>query len=195
MKKQGYKVSPFATKSPQLVVVGSKNPVKIACTQEAFDMAFPKSISVEGVAALSGVSDQPFGLEETWLGAKNRALHARQLRPEANYWLGIEGGVAEDQGGMYAFAWIFILHSSGKTSQAQTGTFYLPSIVVDLIRQGRELGEADDLVFKERNSKQKGGSVGLLTQGLLTREAYYKQAILLSLIPFLNQELFPNTSF
>jgi non-canonical (house-cleaning) NTP pyrophosphatase len=54
-----------------------------------------------------------------------------------------------------------------------------------------ELGHADDLVFKAQNSKQQGGSVGLLTHGLVTRETYYEQALLLALIPFLNEELYP----
>jgi non-canonical (house-cleaning) NTP pyrophosphatase len=54
-----------------------------------------------------------------------------------------------------------------------------------------ELGHADDLVFQAQNSKQQGGSVGLLTQGLITREAYYQQAMVLALIPFLNESLYP----
>jgi non-canonical (house-cleaning) NTP pyrophosphatase len=54
-----------------------------------------------------------------------------------------------------------------------------------------ELGHADDLVFQAQNSKQKGGSVGLLTHGLLTREGYYQQAMVLALIPFLNESLYP----
>jgi non-canonical (house-cleaning) NTP pyrophosphatase len=54
-----------------------------------------------------------------------------------------------------------------------------------------ELGHADDLVFQAQNSKQQGGSVGLLTHGLITREAYYQQAMVLALIPFLNESLYP----
>jgi len=92
---------------------------------------------------------------------------------------------------MYAFAWIYLLHCSGKYSQSKTGTFYLPPKVVALIQDGMELGHADDLVFQAQNSKQKGGSVGLLTHGLITREGYYQQAMVLALIPFLNESLYP----
>ena len=92
---------------------------------------------------------------------------------------------------MYAFAWIYLLHRSGKSSQSKTGTFYLPPQVVALIQDGMELGHADDLVFQAQNSKQQGGSVGLLTHGLITREAYYQQAMVLALIPFLNESLYP----
>ena len=173
------------------VIVGSKNPVKVGCTREAFSQAFGKVGLVEGVDALSNIPAQPRSEEETLLGAKNRTSHAKTLVPEAEYWVGIEGGVDEDAQGMYAFAWIYILHRSGKNSQSKTGTFYLPPQVVALIREGMELGHADDLVFKAQNSKQQGGSVGLLTQGVITREAYYQQAMVLALIPFMNDSLYP----
>jgi inosine/xanthosine triphosphatase len=173
------------------IIVGSKNPVKVGCTREAFSQAFGKGGLVEGVDALSNIPAQPRSEEETLLGAKNRASHAKTLVPEADYWVGIEGGVDEDSQGMYAFAWIYVLHQSGKSSQSKTGTFYLPPQVVALIREGMELGHADDLVFQAQNSKQQGGSVGLLTQGIITREAYYQQAMVLALIPFLNDSLFP----
>jgi non-canonical (house-cleaning) NTP pyrophosphatase len=64
--------------------------------------------------------------------------------------------------------------------------------VVALIQDGMELGHADDLVFQAQNSKQQGGSVGLLTHGLITREVYYQQAMVLALIPFLNESLYPS---
>lgn len=173
------------------VVVGSKNPVKLGCTREAFSQAFGKIGRVEGVDALSDIPAQPRSEEETLLGAKNRVSHAKTLVPEADYWVGIEGGVDEDPQGMYAFAWIYLLHRSGKSSQSKTGTFYLPPPVVTLIQGGMELGHADDLVFQAQNSKQQGGSVGLLTHGLITREAYYQQAMVLALIPYLNESLYP----
>lgn len=173
------------------IIVGSKNPVKVGCTREAFSQAFGNVGLVEGVDALSNIPAQPRSEEETLLGAKNRATHAKSLVHEADYWVGIEGGVDEDPQGMYAFAWIYVLHRSGKSSQSKTGTFYLPPRVVALIQDGMELGHADDLVFQAQNSKQQGGSVGLLTHGLITREAYYQQAMVLALIPFLNESLYP----
>ena len=173
------------------VIVGSKNPVKVGCVREAFSQAFGKIGEVEGVDAQSDIPAQPRSEEETLLGACNRANHAKILVPQADYWVGIEGGVDEDSQGMYAFAWIYLLHRSGKSSQSKTGTFYLPPKVVALIQDGMELGHADDLVFQAQNSKQKGGSVGLLTHGLITREGYYQQAMVLALIPFLNESLYP----
>ncbi len=76
-----------------LVLVGSKNPIKISCTEDAFTRAFNKSFLVEGINAPSDVPDQPKGDAETLLGAKNRAVNSSRIFPEANYWVGIEGGI------------------------------------------------------------------------------------------------------
>ena len=44
-----------------------------------------------------------------------------------------------------------------------TCSFDLPPAVAALVRQGMELGHANDHVFSLHNSKQSGGAVGSLT--------------------------------
>ncbi len=46
-----------------------------------------------GLAAPSGVSEQPMTNYETLTGANNRALYCREEEPGANYWVGVEGGL------------------------------------------------------------------------------------------------------
>jgi non-canonical (house-cleaning) NTP pyrophosphatase len=55
-----------------------------------------------------------------------------------------------------------------------------------------ELGVADDIVFSRVDSKRTGGSVGLLSGGLIDRTAYYEHAMILALVPFMpcNKGLF-----
>ncbi|PZX58037.1 inosine/xanthosine triphosphatase [Algoriphagus chordae] len=184
-KRQNFQVS-----EKPLIIVGSKNPVKVASTESAFTEAFHKGFVVNGITAASQVSDQPKGDEETYLGARNRVVNAKKTFPEADYWVGIEGGIGEDAAGMYAFAWIYIENKSGLHGKAKTGTFYLPEAIAKLVHDGMELGAADDAFFAQENSKQNGGSVGILTHGVLTRQTYYNQAIILALIPFLNEALY-----
>lgn len=173
-----------------ILIVGSKNPVKLACTENAFSEIFETPFSISGVQVASEVSDQPVGLEETLLGAQNRVKNAKSVFPEADFWVGVEGGIAEDSLGMFAFAWVCIEDKEGKQGTAQTSTFYLPCALVQLVKSGMELGQADDAFFKEENSKQKGGSVGILTKGKVTRSAYYSEAIKLALIPFINPTIY-----
>lgn len=78
--------------------MGSKNPVKVEAVCQAFGRIFPeyaRAVEIVGVAAESGVSAQPRGERETRRGARNRAEDAARRRPEADYWVGLEGGVAE----------------------------------------------------------------------------------------------------
>lgn len=173
------------------IIVASKNPVKINATLEAFQQVFQnEQLDIASISVPSEVSEQPMTSQETLDGARNRVRNAQKELPYGDYWVGIEGGIDETKDGMTAFAWVYIL-SKTRTGQSQTSTFYLPPRVTELIHQGVELGHANDQVFGERNSKQKGGAVGSLTGGILGRTEYYVQAVVLALIPFLNPDIYP----
>lgn len=173
------------------VIVASQNPVKIDTTHQGFTKMFPgESIQVKGLDVVSGVSNQPMSDNETFQGAINRAHNARDAKPNADYWVGIEGGLNETDKGVECFAWIVIVSKSGQIGKGKTGSFFLPQMIIALVKQGKELGEADDIVFNRSNSKQKSGSVGILTDDIITRTSYYEQAVIFALIPFKNPELY-----
>lgn len=173
------------------VVVASKNPVKLKTTQLGFERMFPgETIDVEGISVPSGVADQPMTDSETFQGSLQRVKNAKQAVSEVDYWVGIEGGLEEKNGELEAFAWVIVLRADGKIGKGRTSTFFLPSKVAELVRQGKELGEADDIVFGLQNSKQQMGAVGILTHGVIDRTQYYEQAMVVALIPFKNPELY-----
>ena len=187
----------MGSQQQQLVVVASKNVPKISATRQAFGQMLPGDYDFQGVCVDSGVSDQPFSDKETLLGATNRAQNARQARPEAQYWVGIEGGVEEEpEGGAIAsFAWIIVIRSDGQVGRARTSVFYLSEEASGLLRGGVELGEAEDRIWGRTGTKNDQGSVGLLTGGVVDRAAYYTQAAVLALIPFRNSQLsFPGST-
>ncbi len=176
------------------IVVASTNPVKIQAALDGFQQMFPaESFTVEGVAVASGVSDQPMTDAETLQGAINRVKAARRAAPQAAYWIGLEGGVEDRAGELETFAWIVVTDGI-RSGKSRTATFFLPEETARLVRQGIELGDADDQVFGRANSKQQNGSVGLLTRDVIDRAAFYSQAVILALIPFRNPALtFANT--
>jgi inosine/xanthosine triphosphatase len=176
--------------SMKTVVVASQNPVKIEAARRGFTRMFPgEMFAFLGVSAPSGVSHQPMTSRETLQGAENRARAARAAHPEADFWAGIEGGVDGDGDGLIAFAWVVVL-GQGQEGKGRTGHFDLPARVAELVRQGLELGEADDIVFGRTNSKQENGAVGLLTGDVIDRAGFYEHAVILALIPFRNPELY-----
>ncbi|KAL7947768.1 Maf/Ham1 [Trichoderma barbatum] len=202
------------------VIVASRNNVKISAAKEAFSGMFPSAaFSFTGLNVPSGVADQPMTDAETLQGAKNRARNARDAEPQADYWVGIEGGVDDSGDAMENFAWVVVLgraetpgseaeneSSTTATSnaisttsgglgnaermgRARTVTFFQPEEVARLVRGGMELGPAGDQVFGSINSRQHSGSIGLLTGDLINRSAYYVPAVIGALIPFRNSTL------
>ncbi|HYQ55860.1 MAG TPA: inosine/xanthosine triphosphatase, partial [Draconibacterium sp.] len=102
------------------IVVASKNPVKINATDLGFRSYFD-DVNVQGVSIRSGVSDQPKSDDETLSGALNRVENARKEFSEADFWVGIEGGISVTDAEIEAFAWVVIL-SDGKIGKARTTT-------------------------------------------------------------------------
>ena len=173
------------------IIVASRNPIKVQAALQGFEEMFPaETFTTEGISVPSGVSDQPLGDDETYQGALNRVTAARTAQPDADYWIGIEGGNIITGHGMEVMAWV-IIQSRERLGKARTAGFYLPPRIVELIHEGYELGHADDMVFGVQNSKQTGGSSGLLTEGVMDRMRFYVPAVILALIPFKQAELYP----
>lgn len=172
------------------ILVSSTNPVKAQAALLGFQRMFPdETFSVQTVGVPSGVSAQPMDSRETYQGALNRAQSARERVPMSDFVVGIEGGVEEDDHGLGTFAWVVIL-GNGRVGKARSGTFYVPDGVAQLVRQGVELGEADDRFFKRSNSKQGDGAIGILTGDVIDRTALYEHAVILALTAFKNPDLY-----
>lgn len=169
------------------IIVASKNPVKINAVREAFAASFATTpLNLLGVQAASGVSDQPVGDTATRLGARNRVTNARSQHPDADFWVGLEGGIETIDGDLQAFAWMAVCNVEGRIGMARSASLPLPPAVKILVDAGMELGHANDRVFATLNSKQGGGAFGLLTDGRYTREGIYAQTVSLALVPLLH---------
>jgi inosine/xanthosine triphosphatase len=172
-----------------LIAIGSRNPAKIEAVRAGAALVLD-DIDVISVDVDSGVRAQPFGDEEMIAGALQRARAALTAEAAAHYGIGLEGGVSELAEGLFATAWCVAVDRAGQAGYASAGHFQLPQRVADLVRDGMELGHADDVVFGRSNSKHGEGSIGLLTAGKIVRAQYYAPAVVRALIPFVNRALF-----
>ena len=191
----------MAVVGPQLpllqisIAIGSTNPVKVNSSRDGLIDALGATntvevVSMKGFDVVSGVSDQPMGEAETKRGAINRAKAAldayeNEFSIAPTFAIGLEGGCALVDDTLECFAYICICCKSGKQGIAKTATFALPNEIKRLVLSGVELGTADDMVFGGVNNKQKGGTVGTLTSGVISRTEYYRQAVILAAIPLL----------
>ena len=173
------------------IIVGSKNPVKVAAAQVAFARLFPeRQIQCDGVDAPSLVADQPMSDAETKLGAINRVKHCQSVY-QADYYIAMEGGVDLFEHGPATFAYIAIAHKE-QVSIGRGAQLPLPMAVYQALTQGQELGHVMDAMFDTVNIKQKGGAISLLTNGNETRQSNYTQAIILTMAAILHPELYVN---
>lgn len=167
------------------VIVGSTNPVKVRVAEKGFISHFPdEQFNFEGISCDSEVSDQPWSEEVTALGAFNRARHARKLRPEADYWVGQEGGliIRPSDSTIWLQATIMVLDRAGNWGEGKSASFRLPDPILTLIDTEKlEMKAAADKFFGLVNSGQKEGTVAAVTNGLITREALYLPALLIAI--------------
>lgn len=184
------------------IIVGSKNPVKVGAVEEAFKRYF-KDCIVIGTEVSSGVSEQPMSEKETMNGARQRAYAALESDAEAQYGVGLEGGVTEfdptspnwsglrgGKGRMFECAWVAIVDREGKEGLGGGLYFELPKKVALKLKAGGELGPVMDEMSGEDNVKQKMGAIGMFTKGELDRKQAYIHIVLSALIKFVSPEWF-----
>lgn len=170
------------------VIIASTNPAKIEAVKRAFVRMFPnETFLFEGISVASGVSGQPMSEADTKQGAINRAANARQAHANADFWVGLEGGVQDDLEGLLSFGWVCVLGRE-RRGLGRSASFYLPEAVARLVRAGTELGAADDQIFGRSGSNKEEGAVGLMTHKAIDRTTAFEHAVILALIPFKNIE-------
>lgn len=181
---------PVALGTLRVAAIGSTNPVKIAAVRAVLERVAPKA-RIETRSVPSTVPDQPFGDDETIRGALARARGAREATG-AELGIGIEGGVVELEsvGTLRTCAWAAVVDASGRQGVGGSLAMALPPAVAKLVRDGGlELGVAMDRVTGEHNTKHRQGAVGILTAGLVDRQAAYEVLVTYALAPFLTPEL------
>lgn len=170
------------------VAVGSANPVKVKAARRIFEQVHP-GCEVVGVEVESGVSAQPIGEEETIAGAANRARAALQAL-DADYGVGLEGGVAFEGEACWMIGCCAILHRNGEMGVGKGHSFLLPPVVAEGVRAGHEVGPLIDRLAGDSDTKKKGGAIGFLTRGALLREDLFAAVVGAALVRFLHPELY-----
>lgn len=171
------------------IVVGSKNPIKISAVKTAIcDVFSLKEVECVAINAPSNIAEQPMTSDETQHGAINRVKYCQQ-QAQADFYIAIEGGVDQFEYGPAAFAYVAIADQK-QMSVGRSCNLPLPPVIYQALQNGEELGHVMDRLFNTNNVKQKQGAIGLLTNGLTTRENVYHQATLLAMAPFMHPDLY-----
>ena len=174
-----------------IIAVGSTNPVKINAAQIAFSQVFPEQkIVINHKKVDSGVPEQPWG-EDTIRGAMNRAKKILELIKDANFGIGLEGGIEQNSFGYFTFGWAAVTDKTNKLGLGRSGNLEVPQKLIDFIKQENlEMGLALDKMVGTDNIKQKEGYVGYVTGNLITRTDLYVQATICALAKFIKPKFF-----
>ena len=174
------------------ILVGSKNPVKVKAAKEAFSKYFD-NVEALGFRVSSGVSDQPLG-EETFEGAKNRALELQKINKEQNlnadFFVGIEGGVMNLGSRWLASGTMCLINKENKIGYGMSPHFELPEHMAERLKKRVELGKIIDEMMGEKNTKTRGGAIGFFTRGKMDRKELYIHGLVNALVPFLNESIY-----
>ncbi|HUB41469.1 MAG TPA: inosine/xanthosine triphosphatase [Streptosporangiaceae bacterium] len=169
-----------------IVAVGSLNPAKIEAARLAFDAVWPGPVAgVRGFDVSSGVAAQPMTDAEAIRGARNRAATAIGLG-QADYGVGIEGGLQQTEGSWFNSGWAVVLDRAGREGVGSTLRMQVPLALMDLVLTGQELGEACDVLFGRTNANRSEGFIGLMTSNALHRTGALCDAVIAALTPFLH---------
>ena len=172
------------------VAVGSKNPAKLESVLLAFQSVWPEEEwEVRGYDVESGVSHQPMSDQESIFGAKQRAKRA-MLMSDADFSVGIESGLQEASGIHFGCGWMVVMDKEGRRGVGASARVVIPEKMMTFVRKGKECGEATDILFGTKNSKQKNGYFGLVSNDTVTRASAYTQGVIFALATFLHPDLF-----
>jgi len=165
------------------IAIGSTNPVKIRAVKNVARKIFPNAEFVAREVP-SGVPGQPRGDKQTRRGAVNRARAVRQAT-RADWGVGPEAGIVENEFGAMTCAWCAIVDRRGRVGIGGSTNMLLPDEVAARVKAGAELGEAMDAFARIKNVKHKMGAIGVLTRGMSNRQRAYKYVLTLAVVRFL----------
>jgi inosine/xanthosine triphosphatase len=175
---------------PKLVNIGSTNPVKIQAVTRAFRRVWPeKTWQFVGVQVASGIAAQPMSDGESLKGARQRA-HLALVQNQASFGVGLEGGVQAIGSDWFDCGWVVVVDQYGTEGLGSTARIITPPKMVQLLKQGMELGDVVDHFFGTKNAKQATGHFGLMTNGAITRTQGYTDGVIMALARFLHPDLF-----
>lgn len=167
------------------VVLGSTNPSKLSAVNLTFQQ-LQCPIELSGVKVPSGVADQPFSDQETMVGALNRA-RAAVTEANCDIGVGLEGGVEETPLGLFLCNWAAIATPTGEVAAGGGVRIHLPDEIANDVRQGRELGDVIDEWAGKRGVRSEEGTIGILTNGRITRAKMFQDALICALSPLMER--------
>jgi len=159
------------------VHVGTRNVAKLQALNEELENQ-KLSSEVHSIDVKSGVKNQPLGINESFSGARNRALNS--YTTNCDFSIGIEDGCYMQDEALLNICCV-CLWDGRNSFFASSSSFQLPVNVQNEIEK-KEIELSDALVncglTSDKDIGSKGGAISIITKGQLIRKNYTRQALL-----------------
>ncbi|MBQ3493892.1 MAG: DUF84 family protein [Clostridia bacterium] len=169
------------------VLIGTKNPGKIKAAEQALANYY-NDFEIAGVSVASDVAEQPIN-EETYQGAKNRALnlknYAKQNSLDADMFLSVEAGMVNQYGKWFIVSYAVVMDKYGNESWGISPAFPVPNKFVQKIKE-TNLGVVMDEVFNATDLHSNKGGISLLTHDVISRIDITRDAFVMALTQYAN---------
>jgi inosine/xanthosine triphosphatase len=172
-----------------IVVVGSNSPVKVEATRQAFSEYYADVI-VESVNIRSGVNPFPWSDEEMLQGATNRVNGAQEAVPEADFYVGLEGGL-QRLGDWMMVKQLAVVMRREEIGVGVSSGYDCPERLLSQLEPQMESGRRKiDAFFGEEEILSKQGAIGVLTQSKMSRTESSRDALICALTRFVSPEYY-----
>ncbi len=148
------------------IILGSGSEEKIEILKSALK-ELHLVVEVKGVKVGSEIPDQPLDKETTLKGAKNRAKNAKSKNPDADFWVGLEGGLHDYGEGYHLVTYACLIDKSGDEYVGEGVEIHLPESVSEEVKNGGWFGDVIRVYAKEYE----------INVNLITRETPFIQVI------------------
>lgn len=172
------------------IVLTSQNPVKVSVVRNVMEHLVP-DVSFEHIALdLGAKNTELFGKQQILTHMTNMLSKAREMVPDAEYYVSMQGGMEDEESEMHETAYVMVLDSTGRSEVSRCSTFKVPTQIAHEVRNGRDFATAVDGFFKVQDTKTTGGFVSILTNGIVNKESHYSQPFAIAISTLIRKDWF-----
>ncbi len=131
-----------------------------------------------GVEVDSGITDRPLNKDVTLKGVINRARNTKKENPDADFWIGLEGGLHDYGEGYHLITYACLVNKTGDEFTGEGVEIHLPESVSDKVKKGKQFGEAIRIYAKEYE----------IDKNLISRDTPFTEAIQNAYVNYLKEK-------
>ena len=162
------------------IILSSTNEAKKQAVISVLEKIFGTDFELVCADIDSGVSATPFSAEECMQGCKNRVAQIMKLYPDAQYWVGAEGGLQKFDEQYFLGGWVLVQNSHEIQSWGSSSWVQIPGDIITNLSPEKKLNEVIDYSKFPRDLMENRvtlGTNGLLTNGIYTRIDEFRDAL------------------